>query len=227
MKEALVLMAKAPRVGEVKTRLLGALDATAAKDLYVSFLSDTFALMEMVWEARDELQLVLCYTPAGAEEAFEEIEREGSLMILQRGDDLGERLRNCFADLFAMGYEAVVIIGGDSPTLPDEYIFDAFECFESDDDVVIGPTEDQGYYLIGLRRLHEAIFNNIPWSTDGVLPATIEQIEKAELNLTLLPEWYDVDTPEELARLRAELQTAKDTTKHTRRFLKELAKKES
>lgn len=224
MKEALVLMAKAPRAGEVKTRLLGALDAATAKDLYVNFLSDTFALMETVWEAREELQLVLCYTPKGAEEAFEEVEREGSLMILQRGANLGERLRNCFADLFALGYETVVIIGGDSPTLPDEYIFDAFECFESDDDVVIGPTADKGYYLIGLRRLHEAIFTGIPWSTDGVLPATLEQIERAELNLILLPEWYDVDAPEELARLREELQITKGTAQHTRRFLKALAK---
>jgi hypothetical protein len=224
LKEVLAVMAKAPREGEVKTRLLGALSPEEAKGLYVAFLSDTFAIMEDVREERESLALALCYTPEGEEEAFEQVEREGSLMIPQRGANLGDRLTNCFADLFALGFESVVVIGADSPTLPGSYVFDAFECFETDDDVVAGPTEDGGYYLIGMRKLHKRIFEDIPWSAAGALDATIERAREAELNLVLLPEWQDVDTPEDLERLKRELGENKEAAKFTRRFLKELAK---
>src|SRR5499426_1312002 len=182
-------MAKTPRGGEVKTRLSGALSPEEARRLYIAFLSDTFALMEEVMEEREELTIALCYTPEGEEEAFEEVEREGSLMFPQRGEDLGARLTNCFANLFALGFQSVVVIGADSPTLPGEHVFDAFECFETDDDVVIGPTEDGGYYLVGMRKLHERIFEDIPWGDDGAMEATIERAREAELNLVLLPEW--------------------------------------
>jgi uncharacterized protein len=222
LKEALVVMAKAPREGEVKTRLLGALSPEEARRIYVAFLSDTFALMEDVMEEREMLTLALCYTPEGEEEAFEEVEREGSLMIPQRGEGLGERLANCFADLFALGFETVVVIGADSPTLPGEYVFDAFECFETDDDVVIGPAEDGGYYLVGMRKLHARIFEDIPWGGDGVLNATVERAKEAELNLALLPEWYDVDRPDDFERLKLELENNKDVAKFTRRFLKDI-----
>src|SRR5262249_6095316 len=131
---------------------------------------------------------------------------------------------NCFADLFDLGFESVVVIGADSPTLPGEYVFDAFECFESDDDVVVGPAEDGGYYLIGMRKLHRRIFEDIPLGAAGVLDATIERAREAGLNLVLLPEWRDVDTPEDFERLKRELDENKETAIFTRRFLKELAK---
>jgi rSAM/selenodomain-associated transferase 1 len=217
-------MAKAPREGEVKTRLLGALSPEESRRLYVAFLNDAFALMEDVREEREELTLALCYTPEGEEEAFEEVEREGSMMVPQRGENLGERLANCFADLFAFGFESVVVIGADSPTLPGEYVFDAFECFETDEDVVIGPTEDGGYYLVGMRKLHRRIFEDIPWGAGGAMDASIERAREAGLNLVLLPEWRDVDTPDDLERLKRELDENKDFAKFTRRFLKELAK---
>lgn len=224
MKEALVVMAKAPREGEVKTRLFGALSPEEARRLYVAFLSDTFALMEEVMAEREELSLALCYTPEGDEEAFEEVEREGSLMIAQRGETLGERLANCFADLFALGFESVVVIGADSPTLPGEYLFDAFECFETGDEVVIGPTDDGGYYLVGMRKLHRRIFEDAPWGAAGVLDATIERAKEAGLDLVLLPEWYDVDRPEDFERLKRELSVNRDVAKFTRSSLKDLAK---
>jgi rSAM/selenodomain-associated transferase 1 len=217
-------MAKAPREGEVKTRLSDALSPEEARRLYVAFLSDTFALMENVRDEREELSLALCYTPEGEEEAFEEVEREGSLMIPQRGENLGERLTNCFADLFALGFESVIVIGADSPTLPGEYVFDAFECFETDEDVVIGPTEDGGYYLVGMRKLHMRIFEDIPWGGVGALDATVERAREAALNLVLLPEWRDVDTAEDFERLKRDLEGNRDFAKFTRRFLKELAK---
>ncbi|MGH9838249.1 MAG: TIGR04282 family arsenosugar biosynthesis glycosyltransferase [Blastocatellia bacterium] len=224
MREALVVMAKAPREGAVKTRLIGALTAEEAKGLYVAFLSDTFALMEEVMDERDDLSLVLCYTPEGEEEAFEEVEREGSMMIVQRGEDLGARLRNCFADLFAMGFESVVMIGADSPTLPGELIYDAFDSLEDENDVIAGPSTDGGYYLIGMRRLHPRLFEAVPWSTTEVMAVTEARAKEAGVNLIVMPEWYDVDAPEGLENLKEDLSQTREPAPFTRRFLKELAK---
>jgi hypothetical protein len=224
VKEALVVMAKAPREGEVKTRLIGALTAAEVAAIYTNFLRDTFVLVEAFREERETVQIVLCYTPAGAEEAFENIEREGSLMLPQRGGDLGERLINCFADLFEFGFDSVIIIGGDSPTLPEEILIEAFDSLTGENDVVIGPAEDEGYYLIGMRKLHTEIFSDIPWGTDRALAATEARISETGLGLKLLPVWYDVDTPEELERLEREPDENRDVAKFTRKFLKELAR---
>ncbi len=227
MKEALVLMAKAPIEGQVKTRLIGALTAEQAKLLYIAFLSDTFAMMESVCDERDDLRLVMCYTPEGEEETFDDVEREGCLMIAQRGNDLGERLTNCFADVFEMGFDSVIAIGGDSPTLPDEMVLEAFDCLETENDVVVVPAEDKGYCLIGMRKLHPQVFQNIPWSTADVMSATEAQAKNASLSLIVGPDWYDVDTPEELERLKQELKETKGTAKFTRRILKEFAQNAS
>jgi len=225
VKEALVLMAKAPLPGQVKTRLVGALTAEDVADLYAAFLSDTFALMEELAEERETLRLVLCYTPEGAEEAFEKVEREGSLMLVQRGATLGERLQHCFADLFESGYSSVVVLGGDSPTLPGENVWAAFENLAADNQVVIGPAEDAGYYLIGMCKLHQPLFQSIPWSTPDVLTATRQRARVAGLELIELPIWYDVDTPAELERLQQELKERRDVGRYTRRCLKEIAKR--
>ena len=225
MKEALVLMAKPPITGQVKTRLFSVLTPEDAKQMYVAFLNDTFALMEAVLEEREELSLVLCYTPEGEEEAFEEIEREGCLMIAQRGENLGERLTHCFADVFALGFDSVIAIGGDSPTLPEEILLEAFDSLENENDVVVVPAEDDGYCLIGMRKLHAEIFQTIPWSTGQVMAATEARAKEAGLSLIVGPVWYDVDTPEALERLKQELGETKGMARFTRRFLKELAKK--
>lgn len=225
MKEALVLMAKAPLPGQVKTRLIGALTAEEVADLYTAFLSDTFALMEEIAAEREELRLVLCYTPAGAEEAFEKVERDGSLMLVQRGATLGERLQHCFGDLFELGYAAVVVLGGDSPTLPGENVWAAFENLTADNQVVLGPAADAGYYLLGMRQLHQPLFQDIPWSTPEVLAITQQRARDAGVALIELPSWYDVDTPADLERLRQELNERKEVGRYTRRCLKEIAKR--
>jgi rSAM/selenodomain-associated transferase 1 len=212
-------MAKAPREGEVKTRLIGALSPAEVTELYINFLRDTFALMEEVQSEREALALALCYTPAGEEEAFEIVEREGSLMLAQRGEDLGERLSSCFMDLFDLGFDSVVVIGADSPTLPADFLFEAFERLADEYDVVIGPAEDDGYYLVGMRKFRREIFEGIPWGTGGVLSTTTDRVRDAGLNMILLPVWYDVDTPEELVRLKEELKSGKVTAKFTNRLL--------
>lgn len=225
MKEALVLMAQAPLAGQVKPHLIGALTAEDAADLYAAFLSDTFALMEEVADERENARLVLCYTPEGEEEAFEKVEREGSLMLVQRGATLGERLQNCFADLFEMGYTSVVILGGDSPTLPGENVWEAFESLTADNQVAIGPTEDAGYYLIGMRTLHQTLLQDIPWGAGEALALMRSRSQARKLELIELSAWYAVDTAEQLERLRQELKERKDVGYYTRRCLKEIVKR--
>src|SRR5438128_6274537 len=150
MKEVLVILAKAPLVGQVKTRLIGTLTAEQATELYVCFLRDTFAVMEAVQEEREQLSLALCYTPAEELEAFEVADFDGCMLLSQRGNDLGERLQNCFVDLFELGFGAIVVIGADSPTLPEELIHEAFERLLVPGQIVIGPAKDEGFYLIGM-----------------------------------------------------------------------------
>lgn len=217
-------MAKAPIEGQVKTRLLSALSPAQAAELYANFLRDTFFLMEVLQDERETVSLILCYSPEGEEESFENIEREGSLMLLQRGDDLGERLVNCLTDLFDFGFESLVVIGGDTPTLPVEILDEAFDQLAGEADVVLGPSEDEGYYLIGMRRLHAELFRDIPWSSAGVLAATRRQAAIAGHRLIEMPLWYDVDTPEELDRLRIELRDDKTLARNTAKYLQELAK---
>ena len=220
MKEALAVIAQAPLAGQVKTRLHGILTPEEATDLYVALLSDTFALMEAAQEEREDLSLVLCYTPEGEEEAFERVEREGSLMLPQQGEGLSERLSHCFADLFDAGFEAVVVLGANCPTLLLDHLLEAFEQLDGEDKVVAGPTADGGYYLIGMRRPQIELFEGINWSTGRVLAEIQERAQALNLELRRLPEWYDVDTPEEFERLRVEVMADKDAADHTHRFFK-------
>jgi glycosyltransferase A (GT-A) superfamily protein (DUF2064 family) len=125
--------------------------------------------------------------------------------------------------MFALGFDSVTAIGGDSPTLPAELVSDAMDCLETENDVVVIPAEDDGYCLIGMRKSHKELFQNIPWSTRDVMAATERQAKAAGLSLSVGPTWFDVDTPEEFERLKQDLAQTKGTAKFTRRFLKELA----
>lgn len=224
IREALVLMARAPIEGTVKTRLVGPFTPPEVLELYLNFLRDTFTMMEEVQSERDDLALVLCYTPEDAEEPFEAVEREGCLMMAQRGQDLGERMDNCLADLFDAGYNRVVIIGADTPALPVDYVLDAFDGLTARESIVIGPALDQGYYLIGMCERMPQLFRDIPWGTEQVLPLTRERITAAGLELTELPEFVDVDTVEDLDLLEQVFAEDRSLAPKTRRYLKTLRK---
>jgi hypothetical protein len=224
MKEALVVFAKAPVAGQVKTRLFSTLTPEQATALYVCFLQDTFALMEAVQAEREELALVLCYAPADEIKAFEVADLDGCLLLAQRGEDLGARLRNCYDDLFEAGFHSIVILGADSPTLPDEFVLEAFARLQ-ETPVVIGPTADGGYYLIGLTRACPALFANLAWSTTTVLAQTQARAAAAGLSWSLLPEWYDIDTPEDLNHLREQLAASPSKARRTSKYLHKLSTK--
>jgi len=215
--EALVVVAKAPEPGRVKTRLVPTLGRERTTALYVCFLRDTFEIARQAASLRPSIVPVLCY--AGDESAFEAVNLRIAVRLAQRGADLGDRLGACFSELFERGYDAVVAIGADSPTLAPELVVRAFEILSDERHVVLGPSSDGGYYLIGARRFESRLFESIPWSTDGVLDATRHAAEAAGIDVCLLPEWYDVDTPDELDRLVDELRRTESSALSTRAFL--------
>jgi uncharacterized protein len=215
---AVVIMAKQPQAGAVKTRLCPPLSPQAAAALYEAFLLDKIAQVGRLKAACP----VIAYTPDTARHYFAAIAPQ-FLLIPQHGDDLGARLANTFASLFATGYTGVLAIDSDTPTLPTDFLQQAVERIAlPQHDVVLGPSEDGGYYLIGLRALHRELFEDMPWSTAAVIRETKRRAAAKGLTVTDLPTWFDIDTPEELARLRASLlQSTVGAPYHTRQFFLE------
>jgi uncharacterized protein len=214
-RTVVVVFAKAPRPGGVKTRLCPPLSATAAAQLYRCFVLDILDRVRAV----NGITPAVAYAPRRGRRFFAAV-RPRMLLIPQAGADLGARMAGVFERLFARGFEAVVLIGADSPTLPPAYLRRAIRAVRrSDVDGVIGPSEDGGYYLIGLRRPCPELFDGIAWSTGRVLAQTLARARRAGRRLRALPTWYDVDTVEDLRRLAAELRGRRGAPVRTRRLV--------
>jgi hypothetical protein len=206
---ALAVMAKAPRAGKVKTRLAPALGMDGSAAINICFLRDTTRNIADVAEQGNAAGLV-CYTPVGDEAAFDGLLPEGFALIAQRGDAFGERLLAAAQDILACGFGAVCLIDSDSPTLPQSALVRAVdELLKPGDRVVLGGSDDGGYYLIGLKQAHAAPFERITWSTGSVYAETVERVRDAGIELVELPVWYDVDDAATLAVLEAELLQGK------------------
>ena len=206
---ALTVMAKAPRAGKVKTRLAPALGFAGSAALNICFLKDTLRNIAEVSSGADAVPMV-CYTPVGDEAAFDGLLPEGTALIAQRGDGFGERLLAAAEDILSCGFGAVCLIDSDSPTLPASALRMAVDALaQPGDRVVLGGSDDGGYYLIGLKQAHAAPFERIAWSTSAVYGETAERVRAAGIELVELPAWYDVDDGETLAVLRAELLEGK------------------
>jgi uncharacterized protein len=218
-RSAVAIMAKAPQPGEVKTRLCPPLSLGEAAELYRCFLLDKIAQVNVL----PRTSPVVSYTPTGSRSCFEALTPPHFILLPQRGDDLGARLLSTFEQLFAQGYAQVIVIDSDTPTLPTAYLEQALRLIAAqENDVVLGPTEDGGYYLIGLRQTHCELFEQMPWSTSQVFPETRRRSAQHGLTVACTASWYDVDTPADLARLRASLEPSRDGyARHTRRFLRE------
>lgn len=215
------IMAKAPRVGEVKTRLCPPLSPPEAAALYRGFLLDK---IEQVRGLR-EISPAVAYTPPDGRTVFEELAPD-FVLVPQRGGNLGSRLANSFDLLFAKGYVGALAIDSDTPTLPTWHLQEASRLIARPEiDVVLGPAEDGGYYLIGLRNLHRDLFEDMAWSTARILPETIRRAEAKGLTVACVPPWFDVDTPEDLERLKASLGSVEEPlARHTRNFFLERAR---
>jgi uncharacterized protein len=202
----LVVFAKAPRVGAVKTRLVPPLTAMQAAAIYEASLRDVIALAIAVTP-----EVRLCFDDAPGAAAYFDREFPGLAAFAQSRGNLGQRLRAAFDGQFGSGAGRVAIIGADSPTLPHQYLADGLVGTGRDTDVTLGPTADGGYYLVSIRAAAwpraATIFENIPWSTDAVLSRTLARAGASGLRCRLLERWYDIDRVEDLERARGDMRS--------------------
>ncbi len=200
-KRAIIVAAKAPRAGAVKTRL--SLPPDAAANLAAAFLRDTLRLASSP-ALQADLTLALDGGDAGDLEPG--TVPPGTRITPQRGNSLGERLVHIFEEAFQTGYTAVCVVGSDAPHLPEAFLLEAFGRLSQNGGPVLGPADDGGYYLIGLTRPAPELFADIAWSGPDVREMTLRRAAEAGLSATLLPPWYDIDVPADLRRLREEMR---------------------
>ena len=216
--DALIIFCRAPRLGEVKTRLARSCGDDFALQLYRAMLRDCFDLGRTV---APQTQTFACYTPA---DAFDE---NGELRALwngpafgQRGADLGARMLNALREARARGFGRAVIIGSDAPDLPLAFLREAFELLR-ENAVVVGPSGDGGFVLLGVSRpVPDAIFAGITWSSAEVCVRLLDNLRAFDFGFALLSPWHDVDDAADLDALSARLQNdAQDVARATRAVL--------
>jgi rSAM/selenodomain-associated transferase 1 len=217
---ALFVIAKQPAPGRSKTRLAPALGERGAAELYGCFLRDSLALARAACAAQPDIRPGVLHLPAGAEDFFRRLAPDFRLLA-QTGAGLGERLDNALRRLLGDGCAQAVILDSDSPTLPLVSLLDAFTALDAGADVVLGPCDDGGYYLIGLRAPQPRLLREVPMSTPEVTARTLALAAELGLRAACTTPWYDVDTPEELARLAGDLARRPDAAPTTAQFLRE------
>jgi uncharacterized protein len=217
-EEGLAIFAKIPSPGHVKTRLLTHLSPKDAAALYKAFILDTLTQVKPL----DTLTRYLACYPSSAEPFFQSLAEEYHVGLLdQSGNDLGERMGGVVRALLEQRHERIVLMGTDSPTLPAEYVKQAFDALEKQP-VVIGPSHDGGYYLLGLSAWIPEVFKAISWGTEKVLEQTVRKLRGLNLEYHLLPQWYDVDDYKGLKILLSQLSGPPATALHTTKILKSL-----
>lgn len=194
MKRGLIVFAREPVPGAVKTRLAASIGDRAAAELYETMLQDVLKTARQL----NDVEIVVFWD---CEEAALPLlaERYRCCARLQSPGDLGQRMQTAFEEMCANGSDVCCIIGSDAPDLPFSYILDAYRLLAAEQpDVVFGPSRDGGYYLLGLRRVWPQLFTNIPWSCADVLARSLAAARDAGLTAALLPEWQDIDTVSDL-----------------------------
>jgi rSAM/selenodomain-associated transferase 1 len=190
-------MVKAPRPGQVKTRLVPPLSNDEAASLYRCFLIDIFRKLSYI----PDTDIFVAYSPEGSSGEIKPLAPEGFFYLPQDEADLGERMLNVFKYLSG-SYAVSALIGSDAPDIPEEYIEAAFNAIEEGAEAVFGPAVDGGYYLVGLKRPLPSVFEGIEWSTASVMEKTIERLNALSIPFTLLPVWHDIDRPADLVFLK-------------------------
>ena len=216
---ALAVMAKAPIAGTVKTRLVPPLTPAQAAEFCRALLRDQLEHLKALTVA----DLFVAFTPSDARAVVAEILPPEFRCFPQHGEDLGARMGKVFDHLRDNEYENIVLIGSDLPALPLSYVERAFESLSSRGKrVVLGPSHDGGYYLVGMSRRTPEIFHGMTWSHDQVLAQTLAKLADLGVDQELLPVWFDVDTVDDLRRLQSCSDVpAKETLKNTLSLLRQ------
>jgi uncharacterized protein len=226
---AIAIMAKAPRLGEVKTRLVPPLSADEAAALGGAFIRD-IAENILAAAAATPIDGWVAYSPAGSEAAISAVLPPGINLLPPRREGLAASLFDAAADLLAAGYGAACLVNADSPTLPTAILVEAARALgPAGDRLLLGPAEDGGYYLIGLNRPpHPRLFEEIDWSTERVFRQTLDRAAEIGLAAVTLPAWYDVDDLVSLRRLARELaapDSSRYAASHTAAMLRRIGER--
>ncbi len=193
-------MAKVPQAGNVKTRLQNILAPEDCASLAEAFLKDAVNKANTACE-----NVFIAFSPRTEIQKLKKILPDESNFIEQTGENLGEKMFGAFQFLFEQKTDSVVMIGTDSPTFPFDYIEQAFAYLETNSEIVLGKTDDGGFYLIGLRTLRREIFENVAWSSPKTFDQVFENVRNLELHLRETPGWYDVDEERDLIKLKKEI----------------------
>lgn len=211
MNPVLAVFAKTPHPGKVKTRLAPALTPEEGAELYHCMLRDTISRVLTLG-----VETVIFYE--GDEEFFKSA-HPGLRLIRQHPAGLGERLEAAFRQLEELGFRERVVIGSDAPDLPLPFIREAFDLLAAGKEVVFGPAEDGGYYLVGLSGKMGDLFQDVPWSTSEVLSVSHQKARLAGFAVELISTWYDIDSYDDL--LRPGLYDPESGATFTRQYLLE------
>ena len=197
----LILFVKAPRLGAVKTRLQPELTADQSLQLYQAMVED----LAHQFANLDFCDLKLFFYPVNAVGEMKTWLGDTFEYYSQHGNDLGEKMQNAITTMLNSNYKKVVLTGSDIPTLDSATIDHAFSSL-NEENIVIGPSSDGGYYLIGMKKQNPEIFRQISWSSGSVLRQTIEKAKSANLKIVELEEKWDIDTYQDLCKIWAEVQ---------------------
>lgn len=207
MSVGVILMSRAPIPGKTKTRLQSHLTGKQCAKLHKAFLKDISNMLVEVSKQRENVNLYLTYTPPGTEEMFNDLIPDEFDFFAQQGEDLGQKMYYALEHV-AQEDERQIILGSDLPTLQLSVILDAIDQLQ-DKDVVVGPSQDGGYYLLGTKEPVSCLFDDIIFGKNDVLKATIKAIRSQQLSYNLVETWSDIDLYPELVELHKELQHRK------------------
>ena len=216
MSDVLLVFAKVPRPGDVKTRLTPVLTPAEAAELYEAFLRDALDQYAAL-----EADVRLYLAPPLPEDDRLDLPARVTVHE-QRGEGLGARMAQAIRAALAAGYARASVVGTDHPTLPLAYVRQSFRALAADDAVCIGPSDDGGFYLLGMSTFYPQLFDGMTYSHGDVFTDTRARADATDARLTILPRWYDVDTPDALARLMGDLRETDVEAPRTRRAVARL-----
>lgn len=218
-RSVVLVFAKPPEPGRVKTRLLGLLTPKKAAELHRACILDTITAVSNVPGCRKWLRLAA--SPNRAKEIGQGLSLTSRWHVgIQRGHDLGARLEEAFQSAFRSGFTRVMVVGTDTPWMGSDRILRAIQALRKAD-TVIGPTADGGYYLIGARRFIPSMFWSIPWGTSQVLDRTLAAIRKDHATCRMMPRDFDLDRPADVERAQKLLRENRNRALMLARWLKD------
>ncbi len=216
-KRILMVVAKAPTRGQTKTRLGATIGFDAAAEFYQCLLLDVLDIVRAVPDIT--ITRAIAYLPQGSESFFNEVAPDFRL-LLQQGDDLGERLDHVLTACLNDGYAQAAVLSSDTPLVEPCALAQAFDELDGGADVALGPCDDGGYYLMALRSPQPDILRPIQMSTPRVLQDTLDAAAQHNLRVAMLPMTSDIDTADDLSRIQDKLDTLPHrVAKRTREWL--------